>query len=133
MKKDIENRKDIQSLVDGFYEKVKADTLIGFIFNDVMKVNWEKHLPVMYDFWENMLFYTGGYVGNPMEIHRKLNQVTPLSTEHFQRWIHLFTSTVDELFEGEKASLAKQRATSIAEFMQIKIVRQPGEIKDKSE
>jgi hemoglobin len=126
MKTDIENRKDIQLLVNRFYDKVKADPVIGFIFNDIMRVNWEKHLPVMYDFWENTLFYTGGYIGNPMEIHRRLNHVIPLSADHFQRWTHLFTSTVDELFAGEKAVLAKQRAISISTVMQIKIVQQPG-------
>jgi len=122
MKKDIEERKDIQLLINSFYDKVKADTVIGFIFNDIMKVNWGKHLPVMYDFWENTLFYTGGYIGNPMEIHRRLNKVIPLSAEHFHQWVHLFTSTVDELFAGEKAELAKQRAISISTVMQIKIL-----------
>ena len=125
MKTDIENRKDIQLLINSFYDKVKADATIGFIFTAIMKVNWEKHLPVMYDFWENTLFYTGGYVGNPMEIHRRLNKVVPLSAEHFQRWTDLFTSTVDELFVGEKAALAKQRAISISTVIQIKILHQP--------
>jgi len=123
MKKDIENRQDIQLLVNSFYEKVKQDPEIGFIFNDIVKVNWEKHLPLMYDFWENTLFYTGGYTGNPMEMHQRLHQLVPLTAEHFKRWTHLFTSTVDELFNGEKALLAKQRAISISTLMQIKIIQ----------
>ena len=122
MKKDIENKKDIEKLVDSFYEKVKKDVMIGFIFTDIVRVNLERHLPVMYDFWENSLFYTGNYTGNPMEIHRHLHRVIPLTAEHFRQWTHLFTSTVDELFEGEKAKLAKQRAISIAAVMQIKII-----------
>ena len=125
MKTDIENRKDIQLLINSFYDKVKTDPVIGFIFNDIMRVNWAKHLPVMYDFWENTLFYTGGYIGNPMEIHRQLNQVIPLSAQHFQQWTHLFTTTVDELFAGEKAALAKQRAISISTVIQVKILHQP--------
>ncbi len=128
MKKDIENKGDIQLLVDGFYAKVKKDPTIGFIFNDIVKVNWERHLPVMYDFWENSLFYTGGYTGNPMEIHRRLNQLIPLTAEHFKQWTHLFTSTIDELFDGEKALLAKQRAINISTLMQIKIIQHPGDI-----
>jgi hemoglobin len=128
MKKDIENRNDIQLLVNSFYDKVKADPEIGFIFTDIMKVNWEKHLPIMYDFWENTLFYTGGYNGNPMEIHQRINHLIPLNTEHFQRWVYLFTLTADELFSGDKAVLAKQRAMSIAAIMQIKILHQPGDI-----
>ena len=125
MKKDIENKKDIEKLVNGFYEKVKQDALIGFIFTDVVKVHWEKHLPVMYDFWENSLFYTGNYVGNPMQIHQHLHRLVPLTAEYFARWTYLFTSTVDELFVGEKAALAKQRAMSIAAVMQFKIIPSP--------
>ena len=40
MKKDIETRDDIELLVNSFYEKVKADPVIGHIFTDVFKVNW---------------------------------------------------------------------------------------------
>jgi len=122
MKKDIANRDDIILLINTFYEKVKKDQVIGYIFNDVAKVNWEKHLPVMYDFWENVIFFTGAYTGNPMTAHKQLHQKTPLNPEHFQEWIKLFTQTVDELFEGDKAELTKQRAISIATVMQIKIV-----------
>jgi len=55
MKKDIENRTDIEQLVRSFYDKVNTDDTIGYIFNDIAKVNWEKHFPVMFDFWENVL------------------------------------------------------------------------------
>jgi len=122
MKKDIANRDDIILLINTFYEKVKKDQVIGYIFNDVAKVNWEKHMPVMYDFWENVIFFTGAYTGNPMTAHKQLHQKTPLNAEHFQEWIKLFTQTVDGLFEGDKAELTKQRAISIATVMQIKIV-----------
>lgn len=120
MKPDIQNREDVILLVNSFYDKVKADDTIGFIFNDVARVNWEKHLPVMYDFWEAVLFFTGTYEGNPMTTHRKLNDVVKLRPEFFKRWIALFTSTVDENFEGAKAELAKQRALSIATVLQLK-------------
>ena len=53
MKKDIENRTDIELLVRSFYDKVKIDDTIGYIFNDIAKVDWEKHLPVMYNFSED--------------------------------------------------------------------------------
>jgi len=122
MKKDIENIEDIKLLINSFYDKVKADKTIGYIFNDIAKVNWEKHLPVMYNFWENVIFFTGSYNGNPMTTHVRMHNVVHFTTDHFERWIKLFTSTVDELFEGEKAELAKQRAISIATVMQLKIL-----------
>jgi hemoglobin len=124
MKNDIKDKKDIEKLVNTFYEKVKKDDLISYLFNDIAKVNWERHLPVMYNFWENALFYTGTYEGNPMEIHKHLHSLMSLKAEHFERWNHLFISTVDELFEGEKAALAKQRAISISTVMQLKILQQ---------
>jgi hemoglobin len=124
MKKDIENRIDIELLVNEFYAKVKKDEVIGYIFTDVAKVNWEKHLPRMYDFWENTLFYTGTYEGNPMELHKHLHRVMPLKVEHFAQWNRLFLSTVDELYEGANAILAKQRAISISTVMQIKILNE---------
>lgn len=122
MKSDIENRKDIELLMNSFYEKVKPDPVIGYIFTDVMKVNWEHHLPLIYDFWENTLLYTGNYNGNLVEIHRRINNAILLKPEHFKRWTDLFCATVDELFEGEKAFLAKQRAISISIVLQTKIL-----------
>lgn len=120
-KHDIENRKDIERLINSFYGKIKQDSVIGFIFNDVAKVNWEKHLPVMYDFWESIIFFKNTYNGNPMLVHIHLNKIVKLKEEHFERWLQLFTNTVDELFEGEKASLAKERAINIAIIMKTKI------------
>lgn len=121
IKHDISTREDIELLVNRFYEKVRTDETIGYIFNDVVKVNWERHLPVMYDFWESVIFFTGTYAGNPMITHRKLHQVAHLTPEHFAAWLKLFLSTIDELFEGDKAELARQRALSIATVMQMKI------------
>jgi hemoglobin len=123
MKKDIESREDIELLVKSFYDKVKTDETIGYIFNDIFKVNWEKHFPVMFDFWENVLFFTGGYDGNPLQIHQYINKAVPLTAAHFNQWNKLFAQTVDELFEGSKATLAKQRAFSISTVMQIKILK----------
>ncbi len=122
MKNDIALRGDIETLVDEFYNKIKKDEQIGFIFSDIAKVNWEKHLPIMYDFFENMLFYTGSYTGNPMELHKHINRLYPLTAAHFVRWNLLFANTVDELFAGEKSDLVKQRAKSISDVMQIKIL-----------
>lgn len=122
-KHDITNRQDVELLIRRFYDKVIADTTIGYIFNDVAKVDWDTHLPIMFDFWENVLFYTGTYRGNTMQMHKELHVKEPLTAEHFAQWMRLFTQTVDELFEGEKAELAKQRALSISTMIQVKIAQ----------
>ena len=123
MMNDIRDRDDIALLINRFYDKVKANETIGYIFNDVAKVNWEHHLPIMYDFWENVLFQTGTYVRNAIAVHKNLNKITPLKREHFEEWLTLWKQTVVELFEGPNAELVKQRAQSIATIMQISIVQ----------
>ncbi|TDE30390.1 group III truncated hemoglobin [Flavobacterium ranwuense] len=120
MKTDIKNRSDIEKLINAFYDKIKIDTKIGYFFNDVAKVNWEKHLPKMYDFWENIIFSTGDFIGNPMAKHKELHQKSTMTEAHFQNWNALFNETVDELFIGEKAEEIKQRAANIAMAMMYK-------------
>lgn len=116
MKPDISNPADIRSLIDSFYEKVQTDEAIGFIFNDVAKVDWPHHLPVMYAFWEFLLLGTpDAYRGNPIQKHADLHQKIPLKAEYFDRWLHLFKTSVDELFEGPVAENAKFRAFAISE------------------
>ncbi len=123
MKKDITSRKDIERLIKMFYERVTADQLLGPIFNNVANINWEKHLPIMCNFWENLLFFTGSYQGNPMELHRHLHKMMHLKAAHFQQWNHLFISTIDQLFEGKNALIAKQRAMNISSVMQFEILK----------
>jgi hemoglobin len=122
MKRDLENRADIEQLVNAFYDKVRADAVIGYIFNDIAKVNWEQHLPVMYDFWENIIFLRNTYLGNPMPVHADLSRRVPLTKDHFQRWIQLFSETADELFEGPRITLTKEKAAGIAAIMETKIL-----------
>lgn len=120
MKKDIRNRKDIENLVNAFYEKVKTDEIIGYLFTDIAKVNWELHLPEMYDFWENVLFQSANYNGNPMVVHKNLHQKSTMNQAHFQQWRELFNQTVDSLFVGTKADEIKNRAMNISAVLMHK-------------
>jgi len=121
MKKDIENADDIKLMVDTFYQKAVKNNLLGPIFNDVAKVNWEHHLPIMYSFWASVLLGTAGYVGNPMDAHFRLNQKVKLTDNDFNSWKDLFIQSVSDLFEGEIANEAKKKAISIADLMFYKI------------
>jgi hemoglobin len=120
MKSDIKNRTDIEKLVNVFYDKIKTDAEIGYFFTEVAKVDWERHLPIMYNFWENILFSTGNFDGNPMLKHKELHQKSKLNTAHFLYWNVLFSDTVDELFAGDRATEIKQRAKNIAAVMMTK-------------
>jgi hemoglobin len=117
MKKDIENEEDIKLLVDTFYEHVNKDELLGPVFNDFAKIDWEHHLPLMYNFWSTVLFGSMAYKGQPFPKHMRL----PVKREHFAQWVELFTNTVDEVFEGMRAEEIKQKATSIAQVFQMRL------------
>ena len=113
-KPDISTSDDVKTLIDAFYEEVKKDEVIGYIFNDVANVDWAHHLPKMYAFWEFLLLGRDTYAGNPMAVHEALHQKTPLKEEHFDRWLALFHQTVDEHFAGRVAEDAKSRSRLIA-------------------
>ena len=111
MKKDIETRADIDRLMDEFYEVVMTDELIGHHFVDL---DLETHLPIIASFWEKVLFGSPVYFGNPLAVHQTLHERSPLIPEHFDRWVAVFSTKVDELFEGEIAEAAKAKARMVA-------------------
>lgn len=113
-KKDVACREDVVVLIDRFYERVQRDALLGPVF---AHVHWPDHLPTMYNFWSSMLLGDQTYRGNPLQRHLHLN----IDKRHFDQWLELFNQTIDEHFEGEKASEAKSRAQSIAGIFQFKM------------
>lgn len=121
MKKDLEGFDDIKILVDRFYDKAIQDKTIGFIFTEVMEMDLEDHLPVIYSFWDSVLFGTATYRGNVMLKHIALNEKTALKKEHFEEWLALWMETVDELFEGNKAEEVKTKALNMKRLMEFKI------------
>ena len=118
--KDITTKEDFQLLVNTFYDKVKASE-IGFFFTDLAKVNWEKHLPKMYIFWESVLFASVKFEGNPMGVHYPINEMAAMEKHHFNTWLKLWKETVDLLFSGETADSAKNKAENIANLMAYKM------------
>lgn len=121
MKKDILNREDVVLLVNSFYYKVQESPILGFIFNDIAKINWDEHLPRMYSFWASALFNEQSFSGNPMRKHIALSKITSMTHVQFTEWLTLFYQTVDEHFEGSKADETKARAANIARNFQRKI------------
>jgi hemoglobin len=74
----------------------------------------------MYDFWENVLFQSANYNGNPMVVHKNLHQKSTMNQAHFQQWRELFNQTVDSLFVGTKADEIKNRAMNISAVLMHK-------------
>jgi hemoglobin len=114
---DIRNINDIKMLVDSFYTKIREDELLGPIFNERIADRWETHLQTMYQFWDNLLFGNNTYHGRPFPPHATM----PIDLEHFERWLMIFASNIDEHFEGPKADEARFRATNIANVFYHKI------------
>ncbi len=117
MKTDITHREDIELMVNTFYGKVRTNPMLGYIFDEVAKIDWESHLPKMYSFWASILLGEHSFAGNPMQKHIALSKLTSMTDKEFAEWLHLFIETVDELFVGEKANEAKLRAGNIARLM----------------
>lgn len=124
---DIHDRADIERLVRAFYAKALTDTMIGYLFTDVAKLDLEAHVPVISDFWETVLFGTGTYSGGAFAVHQHLNDLSPLRGGHFERWITLWTQTVDELFAGPTAEQAKAHARRVARAFNRRLQGLPDE------
>lgn len=104
-----------------FYEKALVDEVIGFFFTKVVPLNMETHLPLITDFWESVVLGTRGYGKNVMQVHQHIHHLSQIKKEHLDRWVQLFTQTIDEHFEGPNAILMAQRARSIATMMNLKL------------
>lgn len=121
MVKDLEHSKDIAQLVNTFYGQVRADELLGPIFNTVVGDHWDEHLPKMYSFWGMSLFGEGGYRGHTVQKHVELDKTFHLEEAHFNRWISLWEATVNSLYAGPIAEQAKKKATLMMQLIRIKV------------
>lgn len=121
-KRTIENRDDINLLVKTFYEKVREDKVLGPIFNSIIS-DWESHFVVLTDFWETQLFLKRKYYGNPVVVHQEVDvkMNNSITSEHFGLWLNLWFETIDALFEGETAWIAKNRAQKMSTMLFLKI------------
>ena len=121
MMRDIENRNDIEIVLDAFYKEAVNDGEIGHFFTEVVQLDIQKHMPVIAEFWEAILFDTRAYRKNVMKVHQHIHQLSNIRKEHLDHWVRLFHQTLGKYFEGNKALLMKQRAQSIATLMDIKL------------
>ena len=111
----------IEVLVRRFYDKVRADALIGPVFEARIR-DWEPHLMQMRDFWSSVALMTGRYHGTPMAKHLPL----PIDAEHFDRWLALFEETAREVCPAKAADHFIERARRIAESLEIGVAGSNG-------
>ena len=103
-----------------FYDKLLADESIAYLFTDVAQLDLDHHFPVLVDFWDSMLFGSGTYRNNAMQVHIDLARKSPLTSHHFKTWLTYLINTIDENFEGMNAHTMKARAQNIAGLMEYK-------------
>jgi len=123
---DIQDRADCERLVRAFYAKAMEDDLIGWIFTDVAKLDLEEHVPVIASFWETVLLGNPSYSGGAFEVHARLHEKAGLRKAHFDRWLILWCRTVDELFDGERAAMAKVHGLRVATAFNSRLAGHPG-------
>jgi hemoglobin len=113
--RDIESRADCERLVRAFYGRALEDPIIGFIFVDVAKLDLDAHVPQITSFWETILLGARSYSGSAFGPHAALHAKVELREGHFERWLKLWFGTVDELFAGDHADLAKIHALRVGQ------------------
>lgn len=119
----LTTKENVFLLVSSFYAKVRKDETLGPIFNGII-TDWEHHLEHLTDFWSNQLFLERGtYKGNPIAVHQEVDTYTDntINELHFGIWINHWFATIDDLFEGENANIAKNRARNMATNIHIHI------------
>ncbi len=114
MLKDISTQDDVEVLVKTFYSNLLLNDEVKPIFEHV---DFKQHMPHMVAFWQFVLLDKEGYTTNVFDKHVNL----PLKAEHFTIWLNTFTTTVNNLFSGEKAQMAIQRAQTIAYSFETKL------------
>ncbi|WP_142849615.1 group III truncated hemoglobin [Telmatospirillum sp. J64-1] len=103
------------TMVDRFYEKVRADSVLGPIFNERI-TDWGPHLSTMYDFWHSVILARGRYKGSVMSAHIQIPQISP---DNITRWLALFRETTEELFIDSLAWDIQAVAERIAKNIEL--------------
>lgn len=114
-RKEIKGREEVSLLVRTFYARIRKEETLGPIFNGII-VDWEEHFETLIDFWESNLFRVRKYYGNPMLAHVSVDKKNnhAIDSKHFGIWLNLWYQTIDELFEGQVADMAKFKARKMS-------------------
>jgi hemoglobin len=111
---DLATRTDIEDLLRRFYGRVLVDDLLADPFAEIRENGLESHLPIICDFWETVLFRARRYQGSALRVHRTVHTRNRLEARHFLRWLTLWSTTVEQMFDGPVAEHATVQATRIA-------------------
>ncbi len=110
------SEEDIGRLVPAFYERVRADAVLGPIFDQAID-DWPLHLEKLKAFWSSVMLGTGRYKGQPMVAH--VRHEPHMTADNFNRWLALWRQTSSELLAPDAAAIFQEKADRIAESLQL--------------
>ena len=94
-----------------------ADFFIEKLGDEMISDEWQTHLDTLTDYWASITLGDKAYSGQPVKLHIDLEG---LERETFERWLKLFSETVDKFYSKEIADIFKSRAQVIANsFMRL--------------
>jgi hemoglobin len=108
----------LKQLVESFYDRVRADRLIGPVFNDAI-ADWPDHLEKLQAFWSSVMLTSGRYKGQPLPAH--IRHGARIDAAAFDRWLALWGQVTGEMFDPAIAARFQDKAARIAESLQLGI------------
>ena len=114
----------ISELVETFYAAVRADEVLGPIFNGRV-ADWSEHLSKLKDFWSSVTLMTGRFKGAPMAAHAAMSEI---EHAHFDRWLLIWRRSVERSCPAEAAALFVQKAEMIAQSLKMGLSTHRGEL-----
>jgi len=105
-----EDHINIKDLVKVFYERGRAHSSLGPLFNPVI-FDWEPHPGVVQDFWSHVLLKTERYKRHAFPAHVGL----PIAREHFEQWLSVFRQAALDTTPEDSARNAIARAEHMSE------------------
>lgn len=112
--RDLDAPGAIDALIDRFYARVLRDPLLAPLFTEVARIDVEHHLPRIKAYWRKMLFGDPLYRRHMMARHRAVDAQRPFEARHYERWLQLFETALDEGARGPVTERARMLARRIA-------------------
>jgi len=108
----------LRLLVDEFYTRVRADDMIGPVFNNAV-MDWPDHLGKLQAFWSSVMLASGRYKGQPLPAHIK--HAGQIDHQSFDRWLIIWGATTADLMDEPSAAALQEKAAKIAESLSLGI------------
>jgi hemoglobin len=117
------NEENIAILVRKFYPEVLKDTLLAPFFieklgEDIENKAWKEHLVLLTEFWKFVALGYENYEGNPLQPHF---DIRGLSREAFGRWLEVFFTTLDSMYNEQASDYFKEKSQGIADNFMRKL------------